>query len=142
MTAALIRNVAGFLTTALAGCGAMQVDYAANEHKKAAQSVDLGDQKSEVLAILLPTQKVLSASQAKEPERYLQNGKRIEIYYMRSGRQPDGLTTDDEFTPYVFEDDILIAIGWAAIGGAKTQGQVVQPAPVTNVNVEQTVNSF
>ena len=142
MAATLIRLVSGIMVITLAGCAAAQIDYTTHELKRAAPLVNLGDQKSKVLGILLPTQQLLSARQAKDPDKYLQNGKRIEIYYMRSGRQADGLTTDDEFTPYVFEDDTLIAIGWAALGGAKTQGQVIQPAPVTNVNVEQTVNRF
>ena len=47
----------------------------------------------------------------------------IEILYFRSGWQSDGITTDDEFTPYVFNDDVLVAIGWATLDGPKTQGQ-------------------
>jgi len=54
----------------------------------------------------------------------------IEIYFMRSGRQPDGLRTDDEFTPYVFNDGKLVGVGWQVLGGAKSQGQT---SPVTNV---------
>ena len=129
----------GVLLTATTGCSTVAIDMAAREHNKASQSISLGAQKSQVLAILLPTQQLVGARYSKEPDKFLQDGKTIEIYYMRSGRQADGLTTDDEFTPYVFQDDVLIAIGWAALGGAKSHGQVVQRAPVTNVNVEQTM---
>ena len=129
----------GFLIITTTACSTVAIDMAAREHNKAARNVSLGDPKSRVLAILEPTQQLVGARYSKEPDKYLQDGKRIEIYYMRSGRQADGLTTDDEFTPYVFQDDVLIAIGWAALGGAKSHGQVLQRAPVTNVNVEQTL---
>jgi hypothetical protein len=39
---------------------------------------------------------------------------------MRTGWVSDGLTTDDEFTPYVFTDEVLTSIGWVALGGPKT----------------------
>jgi len=114
---------------------------AAHEHNKVSRGISLGAPKSQVLSVLMPTQQLVGSRYSKEPDRFLRDGKTIEIYYMRSGRQADGLTTDDEFTPYVFEDDVLIAIGWAALGGANSHGQVLQPAPVTNVNVQQTIQA-
>jgi len=54
----------------------------------------------------------------------LKDGKKIEIYYFRSGRQPDGLITDDEFTPYVFTDEVLTGIGWQVLGGPNSIGQI------------------
>jgi hypothetical protein len=83
----------------------------------------------------MPTQEGLPATARKPPESYKQGENIVEIYYFRSGRQPDGLTTDDEFTPYVFTNGILTAIGWAALGGPKSHGQVIQPAP----HIEQKV---
>ena len=127
------------LLTTISACSTVAIDMASREHNKASQSVSLGDPKPRVLNILMPTQQLVGSRYSKDPDKYLQDGKRIEIYYMRSGRQADGLTTDDEFTPYVFQDDVLIAIGWAALGGAKSHGQVRQRAPVTNINVEQTM---
>ena len=53
----------------------------------------------------------------------MDNGNLVEIYFFRSAWQSDGLTTDDEFTPYVFKDGKLVAIGWTSIGGIKSQGQ-------------------
>lgn len=73
----------------------------------------------------------------KAPESYKKGDYIIEIYYFRSGWQPDGLTTDDEFTPYVFTNRILTSIGWTALGGARTQGQVV---PQTNIQHTTVVN--
>lgn len=88
------------------------------------------------MARLNPTQESLPNTAARTPDSFLQDGNRIDIHYFRSGRTPDNLTTDDEFTPYVFTDGILTAIGWQALGGVRTTGQVVQPAPRVIQNVE------
>jgi hypothetical protein len=53
---------------------------------------------------------------------------------MRSARQPDGLTTDDEFTPYIFNDGRLVGIGWQVLGGPKTQGQATSDTYIQNTN--------
>ena len=58
---------------------------------------------------------------------------------MRSRRQPDGLTTDDEFTPYFFRNGRLAGIGWHQLGGAKSHGQVV---PQTNVSTSTTIIDY
>jgi hypothetical protein len=117
------------LCLGLVGCATVSIDSVIDKYRTEAPKVKLGDTKENVLSILLPTQEGLSSQSSKSFESYIQDGKVIEIYYMRSGRQPDGLTTDDEFTPYVFTDGALTGIGWTVLGGAKTQGQVVQPAP-------------
>lgn len=114
-----------------------KIKHTINNYDQVKYNVKLGDSKNKVLAIMQPTQQYLSVDQKKPPETYYINKTKnkqsiIEIYYMRSGWSQDGLTTDDEFTPYVFENDKLIAIGWQALGGIKSQGQVV---PVTNVKV-------
>ena len=43
------------------------------------------------------------------------------------------MTTDDEFTPYIFEDGKLIAIGWHILGGPKTKGRIPD-----RINIQQT----
>ena len=124
----------------LSGCaidnaiGKYAIDNAIGKYEKVANQVNLGDTRDKVFGILMPTQGGLSAGKRKQPDKYMKDSKKIEIYYFRTQRQPDGLTTDDEFTPYIFEDGILQAIGWATIGGPKTSGQVV---PKTNINVRQ-----
>ena len=123
----------------LSGCIsplASKIDQVISAHNAVTGKVKLGDHKNKVLSILLPTQKNLPENNKKLPDKYIKKGVRVEIYYMRSGRQPDGLTTDDEFTPYVFNNDKLVAIGWASIGGPKTHGKVT---PRTNVNVQPTI---
>ena len=91
-----------FLVT---GCGVMEatrIDEAITEHQSVANRIHLGDDKDHVLAVLNPIQERLLAKERKAPESYLKDGATVEIYFARSARQPDGLTTDDEFTPYVF----------------------------------------
>ena len=101
------------------------IQRAALEHAQVSQNIQLGDTIENVLATLQPTQAGVPRQARKLPDRFERDGKRIFIFYARSGDQPDGLTTDDEFTPYVFENGKLAAIGWATLGGPKTQGQVV-----------------
>ena len=123
----------------LVGCASLQIDSAISQYRAVASKVKLGDSKEDALSALNPTQQGLSGSESKPPEAYIQDGKTIEIYYFRSGRQPDGLTTDDEFTPYTFTNGKLTGIGWSVLGGAKSHGQVIQPAPVTNIEQKTTI---
>ena len=126
------------LTIFLFGC-TFGIDKAIREHRKVAHQVELGDSKSKVLNLLLPTQESLSQSEIKPPEKFMDGRDRVEIYYMRSRRQPDGLTTDDEFTPYFFRNGRLAGIGWHQLGGAKSHGQVV---PQTNVSTSTTIIDY
>ncbi len=121
----LVKVVSGALILVLLGCAGtvVHIDRAIRAHDQASKHVDLGGSKQDVLALLEPTQEGLTPSGRKPPDRYIKDGVAVDIYYYRSRRQPDGLTTDDEFTPYVFNDGKLVAIGWASIGGPKSVGQ-------------------
>ncbi len=116
------------------GCVGMQIDSAISKYDAVADQVELGDNKDKVLTILLPTQKDLDNSIRKRPEKYIKEGVKVEIYYMRSARQPDGLTTDDEFVPYLFNDGKLVGVGWQVLGGPKTQGQATSDTYISNQN--------
>jgi len=120
-----------FFAITLLGCANREIDIAIARHEAIASSINLGDKIENVLPKLNNAMTGLRAGAKKPPEKYIKKGVRVEIYYARSLRQPDGLTTDDEFTPYVFNDGVLAAIGWQSIGGPKTTGQVIQPAPKT-----------
>ena len=111
----------------------VQIDSGIAKYNAVADRVQLGDSKNKVLGILNPTQEGIPQINRKNPDKYIKSNVLVEIYYFRTGRQPDGLTTDDEFTPYLFNDGKLVAIGWQVLGGPKSVGQVIQPAPVTNV---------
>jgi len=122
------------IAVALTGCVGIQIDRAISKYEAVAEQVELGDSKDKVLAILQPTQEGVPKSSRKNPERYIKDGVKVEIYYMRSGRQPDGLTTDDEFVPYLFNDGKLVGIGWQVLGGPKTQGQATSDIYISNQN--------
>tara|TARA_B100001057_G_C22305445_1_gene739954 strand:+ start:315 stop:593 length:279 start_codon:yes stop_codon:yes gene_type:complete len=49
----------------------------------------------------------------------MKDGKTLYIHYQRTSHVNDGRNTNDEFTPYVFENNKLVAIGWAHLGGPK-----------------------
>jgi hypothetical protein len=104
------------------------IDETISEFHNVADQIELGDSKEKVLSILKPH---LIPRQMKRPDQYIKDDVRIEIYYFRTGQQPDGLTTDNEFTPYIFDNDQLIAIGWQYFGEATSH------VTSTNVNVNQ-----
>lgn len=112
----------------LSACASNQtINTAILAYEVEAGSIELGQTKTQVLAILSPTQANMPARFGKPHEEYLDGDKLKEIYFFRSRSFADGLVTDDEFIPYVFEDGVLIAIGWTAIGGPKTQAQPREP---------------
>ncbi|MEX1313593.1 MAG: DUF3192 domain-containing protein [Desulfotignum sp.] len=103
----------------------------------AAPKVSLGMSKSQVVELLQPSQARLKNTDIEQPDMYKKGGTLVEILYFRSGWQHDGHTTDDEFTPYLFNDGELVAVGWAILGGPKSQGQTT---PETNVYTTMVVH--
>ena len=84
------------------------------------QGLSLGMSKSQALPTIQKLQReflALSGQYYKSPEQFMKDGKRVHIFYVMTSRIPDGDITPDEFTPIVFEDDSLVAIGWTALGG-------------------------
>ncbi|MBN1869205.1 MAG: DUF3192 domain-containing protein [Candidatus Omnitrophica bacterium] len=130
----------GFLVFSLIGCESVGLLTSIRNYYEVAPQVKLGEDKEKALGLLLPAQEKLYGWEKKAPESYKEGGNLVEIYYFRTGWQTDGLTTDDEFVPYVFTNGVLTSIGWTALGGPKTVGQVIQPAPVTNIEVNQEKN--
>jgi hypothetical protein len=122
-----------FLVLSFIGCNPYLSTV--DEYMLASPKVSLGMSKSEVIEILQASQKRLSNTEIKQPDIYKEDGVIIEILYFRSGWQDDGLTTDDEFTPYVFNDDKLVAKGWAILGGPRTQGQAVPQTTIYKTKI-------
>ena len=127
------------LVFALVGCVTPISPYqlTVDDYMVVAPKVSLGMSKAEVVELLQPSQSRLKNTEIKQPDMYKKDGTLVEILYFRSGWQSDGLTTDDEFTPYLFNDGELVAVGWAILGGAKSQGQTT---PETNVHTTTVVN--
>ncbi len=129
--------MAGYLV--LPGCllPGVAVDMSIAEYYKAAESVQLGDSKEKVLAAFEKAQNTLPAEVRRSPEKYTEGGVSVEIYYFRSSRTPDYVSTDDEYTPYIFNDDRLVAIGWATLGGPKTRAR-----PAERVKVDADIHHY
>ena len=118
------RAIFALIVLSIASCANVgAVSKAISAYRAEASRVELGQSKQQVLEILEPTQSGLSPQQRKSPEVYLEGETRKEIHFFRSRSFADGLVTDDEFVPYIFEDDRLVGIGWTVIGGPKTQAQ-------------------
>lgn len=117
------------LATTLGGCTSMEsplqsrIQLTVNDYAAAAPKVSLGMTKVEVVETLQPTQARLRNTEVKQPDMYTKDGALVEILYFRSGWQNDNVTTDDEFTPYLFKDGKLASIGWVTLGGPKSQAQ-------------------
>jgi len=122
---------------AVAGC-VSPIDIAVRQYPAAADQIQLGASEADVLPTLEAVQASLKAEERKRPDHYLADGTNVFVYYARSGYYADGLTTDDEFTPYVFHNGRLVAIGWLTLGGPHTQGQVV---PETYIQLAPGFNS-
>jgi hypothetical protein len=91
-------------------------------YREIAPQISLGDSKDHVLELLKPSEYEPDPTvRKKAPDQFVKNGVRTYIYYVRSAVFNDAMTTDDEFTPYVFENDVLVAIGWEYLGGPKTK---------------------
>ncbi len=120
-TALLMALLVLFLMT---GCVDLE-NYVLNEeigtaiakYHDVAPQVTVGTTKKEALAILSPTQSGLRPQLQKPPEQWRSATTHhlIELYYFRTNHVRDGRTTDEEFTPYLFIDETLEAIGWRAV---------------------------
>ena len=114
------------LVVLMVSCGraSSESDAAIAAFAKVRSSIELGQSKAKVLALVSPTQESLRAESSMPPEKFRnEKGETVEIYFMRSRRQPDGLITYDEFTPLVFQSGVLTSIGWVALGGPPTSAQ-------------------
>ena len=81
---------------------------------------------SEVVSTL-PDQSKLGAH-GRVPSFFKDGGNDVAVYYYRTARIPDGMATDDEFTPYIFVNGRLTSIGWQALGGPRNYGNPNAPA--------------
>jgi hypothetical protein len=116
---------------------------APGEYALVKDQVRLGMSRPAFNKIMKPvSDKTLPASRRND-ETYTEDGDIVDIVYVRSGWVSDGIQTDDEYTPYVFRDGILVAFGWRAIGGMKfTSADLIKAeAKATKVNVSTTVNN-
>jgi len=102
----------------LQGCASV-IDEVVRDYYSVYDQIKIGDSKEEVIRLLEPSQNKLKLVHKKPEMRYTENGQLYDVYFARSGRIPDGQSTDDEFTPYIFKNGKLVEIGWKFLGGPK-----------------------
>jgi len=131
-----LRKIGFILVCAiLAGCAlerasqeyqTARIDEAIAKYKAAAATVKLGDSRDKVLDLLQPTQFELESNEIKPPVALAsQTDSGVEtmvvIHFFRSARHADerpdanGMAPEDDFTPYIFTDDVLTGVGWTAL---------------------------
>ena len=100
----------------VAGCAPNPVTQkAVAEYKSVASEISIGDAREYVLAILQMNQQVIPSYFKRQPERYLSYGEQVEIHFVRTGLSSGDSNNDDDFTPYVFKNDVLVSIGWTYV---------------------------
>lgn len=103
-----------------------RIDEAIARYKAEAAKIRHGDSRDKVLALLEPTQFELESNEIKAPvalegEIGTTGDHVVVVHFFRSARHTDeapdakGLPPDDDFTPYVFTDDVLTGVGWPAL---------------------------
>ena len=101
------------------GVSYQDVQYTISGSQQAQSQISLGDERYTVVNLLNARQSSLTPDWLRPADQYMKDGKTIYIHYQRTAHVNDGRNTDDEFTPYVFENNKLVAIGWAHLGGPK-----------------------
>ena len=111
------RTIAVLATAiSLAGCAPNPVTQkAVAEYQSVASQISIGDARDYALAILQTNQQVIPSHFKRRPERYLSYGEQVEIHFVRSGLDSGDSNNDDDFTPYVFKNDVLVSVGWTYV---------------------------
>ena len=139
----MLNRIAALAIPAILLIGCTTQYAAPAEYALVKNQVQLGMSRAAFSAVMKPVRDKTGSSQLRSDETYTEDGSVIDIAYVRSGRVPDGVNTDDEYTPYVFRDGVLVAFGWRAIGGMKlTSADIIKAeAKATKVKVSTTVNN-
>ena len=100
----------------LGGCAPTPVTQkAVSDYKSVAAQISIGDSREYALAILQTNQQVIPSHFKRQPERYLSYGEQVEIHFIRTGLTSGADNLDDDFTPYVFKNDVLMSVGWTYV---------------------------
>ena len=100
----------------LIGCAPNSVTQnAVASYKSVTSQISIGDQRDYVLAILEKNQRGIPAHFKRSSERYLSYGDQVEIHFVRTGLDSGGSNYDDDFTPYVFKNNVLVSVGWTYV---------------------------
>ena len=84
-------------------------------YNESMELVDLGDSKNKFIELIYSSQQNLPKEYTRPPTKYYKDNYKVEVYFVRSGLVSLGRVSSDDVTPYLFVDEILVAIGWPAI---------------------------
>ena len=124
----------------LSGCGTVNRSAVRSSFEEGQQAVYIGMDRSEFDRAMAKNVNKTKRRHRRSSEAYQRNGLVYEIVYLRSNFYLDDAATDDEYTPYLFQDKTLIGYGWAAVGGKKTDSADIARARASASTVEQNVN--
>ena len=129
-----MRKLLAIIVLGLLLQGCAEGPYLAlNTYDQQKHTVRLGDSINTALPALKSMQSSLTPIWLRPAEQYLKGGSRFYIHFQRTGWIEDHVLTDDEFTPYVFANDKLVAIGWTVLGGARTSGSGATAAAINEL---------
>ena len=98
------------------GCAPTAVtQQAVTDYQAVASKLSIGDAKKYVLGALHSSQQAIPAQFKKPSEQYLSYGEQVEIHFVRTALTSGVENADDDFTPYVFKNDVLVSVGWTYV---------------------------
>jgi len=136
----------------LGGCGGNPAQDAADYYQAHKNEVRLGMSEKQFAQFIAPAEAFYKPDYCyRAPDRYTRNNQMIDVWYVISRTiyvSGGSECYDDEYTPYIFVDGKLAAIGWEHLGGptrtsqdvAKEQAAISEAkasAPTTKVRVRQ-----
>ena len=100
----------------IVGCAPTAVtQQAVTDYQTVASQISIGDAKEYVLSALHTSQQAIPAQFKKPSEQYLSYGEQVEIHFVRTALTSGVENADDDFTPYVFKNDVLVSVGWTYV---------------------------
>lgn len=105
---AICVSVVGCAPTAL-------TQQAMTDYRTVAFQISIGDAKEYVLRALHSSQQAIPAQFKRPSEQYLSYGEQVEIHFVRTALVSGVENADDDFTPYVFKNDVLVSVGWTYV---------------------------
>ena len=98
------------------GCAPTAVtQQAVTDYQTVASQISIGDAKEYVLAHYKPASRRFRRSLKRPSEQYLSYGEQVEIHFVRTALVSGIENVDDDFTPYVFKNDVLVSVGWTYV---------------------------
>lgn len=123
------------ITLILNGCAPIpSMQSSGLEYKIIAPKILIGDDKEYVLSMLIPSQANIPSQMQRKPERFMNYGEVVDIYFLRTEINSGNLNSDDDFTPYVFKKGILSFVGWRYVSRSSYHGQALEAMSAGNAS--------